>query len=128
MKTQYKELFPGTPEYEALQGFAETFNHRIVPRVGFRTHAFMREGKVFGYSEITTLPVAFPAFHPEFSSPRAVMEVLDTWRILGEVNSLGSSIISVPTEEIRQTFPRSLLESHGMQRMERELYIREGGT
>ena len=125
MKTRFHEVYPGTEEYVKMQRFAESFQHTIAPCPGFKTVVFEREQRVFGYADVSYVPIGFPAFHPEVATPRAVHEIFQAWRAHGEISHGGGAIIAVPLDAERQTFPKAMIEGLGFRRMHRELYRME---
>jgi hypothetical protein len=122
VKTQFKEVAQFSPEFKSLQDFAKTFDHHIHPIRNGRVFAFQREGKVFGYADVLYVPVAFPAFHPEHTDARKVVEVLAGWKSHCQIGHGGDGIIGVPLEADRATFPTQMIENAGFVRTKREIY------
>lgn len=105
-----------------MQLFAQSFQHTITPSRGAKLFAFQRGNTTFGYADIVYLPIAFPAFHPELTTPRSVVEVFEGWKTHCQFASGGEGLIGVPTPELRRTFPQVQIEKCGFLRMNRELY------
>lgn len=118
---KYKQIVRGTAEFSEMQDFANSFDHRIVPSDHVSLHALSDEGGVFGYSEIVFLPVTYPAFHPDKSSPRAILQVMHDWRahtqLVGKPAYLG-----VPLEDGRPNFKNPVMEKLGLYQLKRELF------
>jgi hypothetical protein len=83
---------------------------------------FEREGRVFGYADVLYVPIAFPAFHPALTTPRGVVEVLQSWRAHCQFQNAGDGLIGVPLAADRSTFPTEMIESAGFTRLKREIY------
>lgn len=121
-KTKFIEVPSYSEDYKKMQLFARSFQHTIVPSRGAKLFAFQRGDTTFGYADIVYLPIAFPAFHPELTSPRGVVEVVEGWRTHCQFATGGEGLIGVPTPELRQTFPQKQIENAGFLRINRELY------
>jgi hypothetical protein len=126
MKTKFVEISPFSEDFVRMQQFASTFDHVIVPQRNAKLFAFERDDKTFGYADIVYLPVAFPAFHPGVVTPRGVVEVVQGFKAHCQFVSAGEGFIGVPLDETRSTFPKSMIEGQGFQKMERELYTTTG--
>lgn len=123
---QFVEISPYGDEYVRMQQFAQSFGHRIEVARNERLYAFQRGDRVFGYSEVVHLPVAFPAFCPALTDARDVVEILDGWRHHCEISTGGEGFIATPLPEDRGTFPIEMIENAGFARMKREIYaVRE---
>jgi hypothetical protein len=70
--------------------------------------------------------VAFPAFHPEVTTPRGGIEVVQGFKAHCQFVSAGEGFIGVPLDETRITFPKSMIEGQGFQKMQREIYTATG--
>jgi len=121
-KTQFIDVPAYGDEFAKMQLFAKSFNHEINPTRCTKVFAFQRGDVTFGYADVVYLPVAFPAFHPELTTPRGIVEVLDGWRHQCEINTSGEGLIGVPTPELRKTFPEGQIVKAGFKPMQRELY------
>ena len=122
MKTRFVEIAPYGDDMLKMQQFARTFNHAITPMRNGKVVAFERDDHVFGYADIIYLPVAFPAFHPAVTTPRAVIEVVEGWKTHCQFAHGGEGLIAVPLDEERVTFPKEMIEARGYARMKREIY------
>lgn len=122
MKTQFIEVPLFGEKFVQMQEFARTFDHCIDPLRNAKLISVSKNDKVFGYVDVVYLPIAFPAFHPDLTSPRGVVETMEGWRSHGQFANAGETLIGVPLAEDRKTFPEHQLISLGFQRMKRELY------
>jgi hypothetical protein len=123
MKTRFVQISPYTDDFKRMQIFAKSFDHDITPWKNGRVFAFERGEKVYGYADVIYLPVAFPAFHPELTEPRAVLEVMQGWKTYCEIAHDGEGWIAAPTEGHRpSTFPSETVEKLGYAKMNREIY------
>lgn len=122
MRMRFVEIPPYGDEFKRLQLFANSFNHVLDPLRSQKIVAFEKGEKTYGYADIVYLPIAFPAFHPDVTSPRGVVEVVEGWKAHCELNTGGEGYIGVPLDESRTTFPKQMLEKLGFQKLERELY------
>jgi hypothetical protein len=123
MKTKFVEISPFSDDFVKMQRFAESFDHTILPQRNAKLFAFERGDKTFGYADIFYLPVAFPAFHPEVTTPRGVIEVVEGFRSHCQFVSAGEGFIGVPIDETRNTFPKEMIEKQGILKMHREIYV-----
>jgi hypothetical protein len=117
----YRFVPTGSPEYKELQKFAKSFDHEINESSNINTYAHYRDGILFGYSDHVFLPVTYPAFHPEFTRPKDVIQVMSDWRAHIQ---LGSRIgyIGVPTNEGRPNFSDEIMNKLGLKSCKREIY------
>jgi hypothetical protein len=125
MKSQvtYKMIPYGTPQFEQLQTFAESFEHKIVPHPNINVYAHYRDDVCFGYSDHVFVPTIYPSFHPAFTRPQDVLQVMNDWRahcqLSGKPGYIGVPLESNPH---RQNFPEKIMEKLGLARHYRELY------
>lgn len=120
-KITYKPVVQGTSEFEKMQSFAASFEHSIVASPDVALHALMHEQRLFGYAETVFLPVAYPAFHPEFTKPRDVVQVMSDWR--AHVQLLGKpAYLGVPLENDRPNFRNPVMQKLGLYQLKRELF------
>ena len=112
MKEQitYKYAAPGSEQFSKLQDFAETFNHSIVPH-----------NVCFGYCDHVYIPIAYPAFHPKFTRPKDVIQVMSDWKAHMQL-SKQDGYVGVPLEDARPNFPNSIMEKLGMTQLKREIF------
>jgi len=120
-KYQYKYVPRNTVEFKKMQDFAKSFDHTIVEHPSINVFAHYRNEQLFGYSDHCSFPVIYPAFHPEFTKPRDVIQTMTDWRHYSQINgSLG--YLGVPTKELRPNFPDETMEKLGLVKLNRELY------
>ena len=119
----YKYVPNTTEEYSQLQNFAESFEHKITPHPSVSTFAHYRGSELFGYSDHVFLPTIYPAFHPQFTRPRDVIQVMNDWRahtqLSGKLSYIG---VPIPTDKQRINFPHEIMGNLGLVRLEREVY------
>jgi len=121
-KLKIQEVSRFSEEFPKLQQFATTFDHVINPFASARVFEFQRGDTVFGYADVLFMPVVFPAFHPEITRPRDVVETLETWQHVCRVSHGGEMLLGVPIAPERKTFPDAMLQKLGFACMKRELY------
>lgn len=121
-RIKFTEVSRFSEEFPKLQAFARSFSHNIDPFGSARVFEMSRGDVTFGYSDVIYLPVIFPAFHPEITRPRDVVESLDGFKRHCEIAHGGEGIMAIPLDTERQTFPTSMLEKQGFSRMKREIY------
>jgi hypothetical protein len=118
-KYQYKLTRAGTEEYDKLQGFAESFDHKLIPHPSINIYAHYRDGELFGYTDHCHFPIVYPAFHPEYTKPKDVIQVMNDWRHYYDIsNQMG--YVGVPL--VRPTFPEPIMQKLGLVKLNRELY------
>jgi hypothetical protein len=128
IKTRFVDVNPYSDDYKRMQQFAKTFDHEIGHWRNGKVIAFERDEKTFGYADIVYLPLAFPAFHPEVTTPRGVADVISAWKTVAQFNHGGEGWIGVPLDESRKTFPTEMIEKAGYSKMNREIYLMEGSS
>jgi len=122
-RIEYKLVSPGTPEFTELQEFAKSFDHEIIENPRINTYAHYRDGVLFGYSDHVFLPTVYPAFHPKFTKPKDVIQVMNDWRTMSQFNG-NVSYIGVPTlEDGRPNFPDEVMTKLGLTKTNREVFI-----
>ena len=120
-KIEYKLVPKGTNEFLELVDFAEDFNHKIIEHPNINVYAHYRDGKLFGYSDHVFVPTIYPAFHPKFTRPRDVIQVMSDWRAHCQIgNSPG--FIGVPLADERTNFTNEIIEKLGLTPLKREVY------
>lgn len=122
MKMKFVEVPQYGDEFAKMQQFAKSFDHVINPMRNGKLVAFEKDDRVYGYADIIYLPIAFPAFHPEVTTARGVVEVIDGWKAHCQLSTGGQGFIGVPLEQDRKTFPPEMLENAGFSQMKREIY------
>jgi hypothetical protein len=115
-------MHPGTHEYLELQAFARTFDHEIIANPKINTFAHYREGVLFGYSDHVYVPTVYPAYHPEFTKPKDVIQVMQDFRVLSQING-SPGYMGVPTVEGRPNFPDDVMAKLGFTKTNRELFL-----
>jgi hypothetical protein len=107
-----------------MQTFAESFDHQIVDNPNVTLHAFYRGNTCFGYSDCVYLPVTYPAFHPEITRPRDVVQVMSDWvahtQFAGKQGYIG---VPLNNRDGLGNFPEETMNKIGLVRTNRELYI-----
>jgi len=121
-KLTIHEVSRFSEEFPKLQQFASTFEHVINPFASARLFEFRRGDITFGYADALFMPVVFPAFHPEVTRPRDVVETLEAWQHVRRISHGGEMLLGIPTAGERKTFPEVTLQKLGFARMKRELY------
>jgi hypothetical protein len=121
-KITYKYIASGTREFEQMQHFAETFDHAILPSPNVNLHALYNGEVLFGYGETVFLPVYYPAYHPDYTQPRDVMQTMSDWRSHIQISGK-PGFIGVPLEADRPNFQNATMSKLGFQQMRRELFI-----
>jgi hypothetical protein len=120
-RVDYKQVFPGTHEFLELQAFARTFGHEIVEHPRINVFAHYRDGVLFGYSDHVYIPTVYPAYHPEFTKPQDVIQVMRDFRILSQINGT-PGYMGVPLVDGRPNFPDDVMTKLGFTRCNRELF------
>jgi len=124
--TTYKIIDQNSDDFCKLQLFAESFDHIIKPHPNTSVTAFYRGDICFGYGDTVYLPVSYPAFHPEITRPRDVIQVMSDWRASMQISGK-SGYIGVPLNNTNfkgetLNFPEETMNKLGLARMQRELY------
>lgn len=119
---RYKLVPTGTQEFAQLQQFAKTFDHEIIAHPHINVYAHYKGDKLFGYSDHVFSPVVYPAFHPEFTTPRDVVQVMNDWcthtQFTGQIPYIG-----VPTQDQGGKFTEQVMNKLSLQKTNREIYI-----
>ena len=123
---EYKFVPPDSKEFEELQAFARSFDHEIIPCSSKNVFATLKNGVLIGYSEHVFSPVVYPAFHPDFTTPRDVVRVMADWKSHSQLSGK-QTYIAAPTNNISDkgetlNFPAETMKRLGLVRMNRELY------
>jgi hypothetical protein len=121
-RIEYKLVQPGTQEFKDLQEFAKSFDHTIIEHPRINVYAHYRDGVLFGYSDHVFLPTVYPAFHPEFTKPSDVIQVMNDWRTQSQFNG-NVSYIGVPTGDGRPNFSDDVMAKLGLTKTNREVFI-----
>jgi hypothetical protein len=125
MKSQvtYKIVPHGTQEFQQLQTFAESFDHKIVPHPQINVYAHYRDDVCFGYSDHVYIPTVYPAFHPALTKAKDVIQVMSDWRAHVQLSGTNGYIgVPLPDHSGRANFPQTIMEKLGLVRLEREVY------
>jgi hypothetical protein len=124
-RIDYKFVAPGTQEFSELTEFAKDFDHEIVTHPCISVCAHTKNGKLVGYSDHIYLPVAYPAFHPKYTSPRDVVRVMNDYKTHVQLTK-GIGYVGVPLEHEREgAFTNAIMEKLTLTRMNREIYCIE---
>jgi len=121
-RVEYRQVAPGTQEFFDLQAYAKTFDHEITPNPRINVFAHYRNGVLFGYSEHAFLPTVYPAYHPEFTKPQDVIQVMQDWRVLSQING-SPGFMGVPLVDGRPNFSDEIMNKLGFTRTFRELFL-----
>jgi hypothetical protein len=120
-KIEYKLVQNGTNEFLEVVDFAEDFDHKIIEHPNINVYAHYRNGVLFGYSDHVYIPTVYPAFHPKYTRPQDVIQVMSDWRAHSQIiNSPG--FIGVPLAEERPTFTNEIIKKLGLTPLKREVY------
>lgn len=120
-KIEYKYCGRGTNEFLELVDFAEEFDHKIVEHPNVNVYAHYRDGVLFGYSDHVFLPTIYPAFHPKFTRPQDVIQVMSDWRAHCQLSGQ-PGYIGVPLINDRPSFTNDVMRKLGLTKMDREVY------
>jgi hypothetical protein len=118
---EYKLIPKDSAEFLELADFAESFDHQIIEHPQINVYGHYKDNKLVGYSDHVFIPTIYPAFHPEFTTPRDVMQTMHDWRVYNQFTG-GPSYIGVPLQGERTTFTNEIMEKLGLDRMHREVY------
>lgn len=121
---EYHLVAKNTSEFEELQRFACSFDHTIVENPKINNYAHYRGGKLIGYSDHVFLPTIYPAFHPEFTKPKDVIQVMSDWRTYCQLSST-PGFIGVPFDNNNGNgnFSEEVMSKLGLRRLNREVYL-----
>ena len=118
---RYEYVAPGTEKFEKLQEFAGSFDHTIVSHPQINVYAHYRDNVCFGYCDHVFVPTIYPAFHPEFTRPRDVVQVMSDYTAHSQLS--GKPLyVGVPLDNARPNFPESTMNKLGLARINREVY------
>ena len=120
-KIEYKYCGRGTNEFLELQDFAEEFDHKIIEHPNVNVYAHYCDGVLFGYSDHVFLPTIYPAFHPKYTRPRDVIQVMSDWRAHSQLSGQ-PGYIGVPLINDRPSFTNDVMRKLGLTKMDREVY------
>ena len=120
-RIDYRLIPKDSFEFGHLQDFAESFDHKIVEHPSVNVYGHYRDGKLFGYSDHVFLPVVYPAFHPEYTKPQDVIQVMSDWRAHAQFTG-GLGYIGVPLVDDRPKFTNEVISKLGLTKMHREIY------
>jgi hypothetical protein len=119
----YRKMQAGTEEFAELQEFAKSFDHVITPHPNIVVYALYKNGRLFGYIDQVFVPTAYPAFHPEHTKPRDVVQVMNDWKTHSQLSG-NPGYVGVPLDNNNGigNFPESTMNKLGLTRLNRELY------
>ena len=118
---QYKLLQNGTNEFLELVDFAEEFDHKIIEHPNINVYAHYRDGVLFGYSDHVFIPTIYPAFHPKYTRPQDVIQVMSDWKAHSQLSN-SPGFIGVPLADERPNFTNQIIEKLGLTPLKREVY------
>jgi len=118
---EYKLLQNGTNEFLELVDFSEEFNHKIIEHPNINVYAHYRNGVLFGYSDHVFIPTIYPAFHPKYTRPQDVIQVMSDWKAHSQLSN-SPGFIGVPLADERPNFTNQIIEKLGLTPLKREVY------
>lgn len=118
---QYKLLQNGTNEFLELVDFAEEFDHKIIEHPNINVYAHYRDGVLFGYSDHVFIPTIYPAFHPKYTRPQDVIQVMSDWKAHSQLSN-SPGFIGVPLADERPNFTNEIIQKLGLTPLKREVY------
>jgi len=120
-RIDYKLIPKDSFEFGNIQDFAESFDHKIVDHPNINVYGHYRDGQLFGYSDHVFLPVVYPAFHPQYTKPQDVIQVMRDWRAHAQLSG-GLGYIGVPLVNDRPNFSNEVMTKLGLTKTDREIY------
>ena len=120
-RIDYKLIPKDSFEFGNIQDFAESFDHKIVDHPNINVYGHYRDGQLFGYSDHVFLPVVYPAFHPQYTKPQDVIQVMRDWRAHAQLSG-GMGYIAVPLVNDRPNFSNEVMTKLGLTKTDREIY------
>ena len=118
---EYKLVQKGTNEFLELVDFAEEFDHKIIEHPNINVYAHYRDGVLFGYSDHVFIPTIYPAFHPKYTRPQDVIQVMSDWKAHSQLSN-SPGFIGVPLADERPNFTHQIIEKLGLTPLKREVY------
>lgn len=107
-----------------MQNFAKDFDHEIQPDPSINVYAHYRDNVLFGYSDHVFLPTIYPAFHPAYTRPRDVVQVMNDWRVHTQLSGKPGYIgVPLNNNNGKGNFSEETMRKLGLVRMEREIYL-----
>jgi hypothetical protein len=120
-KIEYKLVQNGTNEFLEVVDFAEDFDHKIIEHPNINVYAHYRDGVLFGYSDHVYIPTVYPAFHPKYTRPQDVIQVMSDWKAHSQLSN-SPGFIGVPLAEERPKFTNEIIKKLGLTPLKREVY------
>jgi len=120
-RIDYKLIPKDSFEFGNIQDFAESFDHKITDHPNINVYGHYRDGQLFGYSDHVFIPVVYPAFHPQYTKPQDVIQVMTDWRAHAQLSG-GVGYIGVPLVNDRPNFSNQVMIKLGLTKMDREIY------
>jgi hypothetical protein len=118
---EYKLVQKGTNEFLELVDFAEEFDHKIIEHPNINVYAHYRDGVLFGYSDHVFMPTVYPAFHPKYTRPQDVIQVMSDWKAHSQLSN-SPGYIGVPLIDERPNFTNEIIQKLGLTPLKREVY------
>jgi hypothetical protein len=118
---EYKLIPKDSAEFLELADFAETFDHKVVDHPQINVYGHYKDNRLVGYSDHVFIPTIYPAFHPDFTTPRDVIQTMHDWRVYNQLTG-GPGYVGVPLQSERFTFTNEIMEKLGMKRLNREVF------
>ena len=120
----YRLTPSGTQQFADLQAVAESFGHKIHPHPNVSTFAHYRGQQLFGYSDHVFMPTCYPAWHPDFTKPRDIIDVMAHWKAHCELSGkIGCLAVPFNNDDGKGNFSEEVMQTIGLQRLKRELYL-----
>jgi hypothetical protein len=104
-----------------LVDFAEEFDHKIIEHPNINVYAHYRDGVLFGYSDHVFMPTVYPAFHPKYTRPQDVIQVMSDWKAHSQLSN-SPGYIGVPLIDERPNFTNEIIQKLGLTPLKREVY------
>jgi hypothetical protein len=111
-RLDYKLIPQNTPEFVHLIEFAKSFDHDVIPHPNINYFGIYREGKLIAYSSHVYMPVVYPAFHPEYTNPRDVIQVLQDFKSHLQISNT-QGFIGTPAKVDRLAFTDEIMKKLG---------------
>ena len=118
---EYKLVQKGTNEFLELVDFAEESDHKIIEHPNINVYAHYRDGVLFGYSDHVFVPTIYPAFHPKYTRPQDVIQVMSDWKAHSQLSN-SPGYIGVPLIDERPNFTNEIIQKLGLTPLKREVY------
>jgi len=120
---EYRFIPQNTAEFEDLQRFAVSFDHTVIAHPKISHFAHYRGKQLIGYSDHVFIPTVYPSFHPEFTKPKDVIQVMSDWKVHCQLSgTVGNIAVPFDNRDGTGNFPEATMQKLGLIRLNRELY------